>query len=267
MLINDWKHSKGWFVSNDIRLKIYHDLEIEISDKQITDILKNDLRKSYKKGSARPASLSSRKHSLTQKLYAAEFINLWKSNYLYINIDEVLFSNKTKFNYSWLNRGASGSLQNTIFKGSKSIIAAISSTGKWLISELNCKNNSDFFIKFLHKLERWVVFDLKMKLNDTIIIMDNSSIHKSWKTLDFIRKSNAIYSFLPAYAPELAPIELFFNTIKRRLTMNKRNTIINLSEKNAMKELKEILASVNEVEILCFWRKTFSKLSMFLRES
>ena len=41
--------------------------------------------------------------------------------------------------------------------------------------------------------------------------------------------------------------------------MNKRDTIINLSEKNAMKELKEILASVNEVEILCFWRKTFFK--------
>ena len=86
-----WKHSKGWFVSNDIRLKIYHDLEIEISDKEITDILKNDLRKSYKKGSARSASLSSRKDSLTQNLNAAEFINLWKSNYLYINIDEVLF--------------------------------------------------------------------------------------------------------------------------------------------------------------------------------
>ena len=211
-----WKHSKGWFVSNDIRIKIYHDLEIEISDKRITDILKNDLRKSYKKGPARPASLSSRRHSLTQKLYAAEFISLWKSNYLYINIDEVLFSNKTKFNYSWLNRGASGSLQNTIFKGSKSIIAAISSTGKWLISELNCKNNSDFFIKFLHKLERWVVFDLKMKLNDTIIIMDNSSIHKSWKTLDFIRKSNAIYSFFACLHPRVGSHRALFRHYQKK---------------------------------------------------
>ena len=34
--------------------------------------------------------------------------------------------------------------------------------------------------------------------------------------------------------------------------MNKRDAIINLSEKNAMKELKEILASFNEVEILRF---------------
>ena len=146
------------------------------------------------------------------------------------------------------------------------MIAAISSVGKWLISELNCKNNSDFFVDFLHKLEKWIVFDLKMKLNETIIIMDNSSIHKSKKTLDFIRKSKAFYSFLPAYSPEVAPIELLFNVIKRRLTKNKRDNIINLSGEDAMKEIREILASVSGAEILRFWRKSFFKLLMFLHE-
>ena len=184
-----WKHNKECFTSNDVKLKLYSDLEIKISNKQITEILKNNLRKSYKKGSSRPSCHDSNKNSLTQKLYALEFINLWESNYLFINIDEVLFSNKTKFNYSWLSKGVSGSLKNTIFKWSKSMIAAISSVGKWLISELDCKNNSDFFVDFLHKLEKWIVFDYKMKLNETIIIMDNSSIHKSKKKLDFIRKS------------------------------------------------------------------------------
>ena len=147
------------------------------------------------------------------------------------------------------------------------MIAAISSVGKWLISELDCKNNLDFFVDFLHKLEKWIVFDLKMKLNETIIIiMDNSSIHKSKKTLDFIRKRKAFYSFLPAYSPEVAPIELLFNVIKRRLTKNKRYNIINLSGEDVMNKIREILASVSRAEILRFWRKACSKLLMFLHE-
>ena len=149
-----WKHNKKFFSSsNSLKLKLY-DLEIKISEKQITDILRNNLRKSYKKGSSRPACQDSSKNSLAQKLYALEFINLWESNYLNINIDEVLFSNKTKFNYLWLYKEVSGSLKDTIFKRSKSMIAAISSAGKWLISELDCKNNSDFFIDFLNKLKK-----------------------------------------------------------------------------------------------------------------
>ena len=54
----------------------------------------------------------------------------------------------------------------------------IYSVGKYLFSELDFKKQ----FRFLHKLKKWIDFDLKMKLNKTIIIMANSSIHKSKKS-------------------------------------------------------------------------------------
>ena len=44
-----------------------------------------------------------------------------------VNLDKILFSNTTRANYSWDQKGEAAKVNNIVFHGSISIIAAISS--------------------------------------------------------------------------------------------------------------------------------------------
>jgi transposase len=50
-----------------------------------------------------------------------------------------------------------------------------------------------------------------------IVILDNLSPHKSESTLGLIRQAGAQIRFLPAYSPDLNPIELMWSKIKNYL--------------------------------------------------
>jgi transposase len=50
-----------------------------------------------------------------------------------------------------------------------------------------------------------------------IVVMDNLSPHKSDPTLALIRQAGAEVRFLPAYSPDLNPIELMWSKVKNYL--------------------------------------------------
>lgn len=50
-----------------------------------------------------------------------------------------------------------------------------------------------------------------------IVVMDNLSPHKSDPTLALIRQAGAQVMFLPAYSPDLNPIELMWSKVKNKL--------------------------------------------------
>lgn len=50
-----------------------------------------------------------------------------------------------------------------------------------------------------------------------LVIMDNLSPHKSDPTLELIRNRGAEVSFLPAYSPDLNPIEMMWSKVKNTL--------------------------------------------------
>ena len=50
-----------------------------------------------------------------------------------------------------------------------------------------------------------------------MVIMDNLSPHKSDPTLELIRERGAEVSFLPAYSPDLNPIEMMWSKVKNTL--------------------------------------------------
>jgi len=50
-----------------------------------------------------------------------------------------------------------------------------------------------------------------------IVVMDNLSPHKSDPTLDLITETGAQVSFLPAYSPDLNPIEMMWSKVKNLL--------------------------------------------------
>ena len=50
-----------------------------------------------------------------------------------------------------------------------------------------------------------------------LVIMDNLSPHKNEETLALIRQAGAEADFLPAYSPDLNPIEKMWSKVKNRL--------------------------------------------------
>lgn len=55
-----------------------------------------------------------------------------------------------------------------------------------------------------------------LRLGD-IVVMDNLSPHKSDPTLALIRQAGAEVRFLPAYSPDLNPIEMMWSKVKQWL--------------------------------------------------
>lgn len=53
--------------------------------------------------------------------------------------------------------------------------------------------------------------------NKSVIIMDNASFHRGKKLEKLFEKYNHKLVFLPAYSPELNPIENMWGTIKQNL--------------------------------------------------
>jgi transposase len=61
-------------------------------------------------------------------------------------------------------------------------------------------------------------------MNSGRIIMDNASIHKSIDARNLIDKNGFELVFLPAYLPQLNPIEVVFSKLKYNIkTMNVNN--------------------------------------------
>jgi transposase len=79
--------------------------------------------------------------------------------------------------------------------------------------------NTKIFSKFLESC--------KDIIGDRRILLDNASIHKSYLVRDLIKKLNLNYNFLPPYSPDLNPIELYFNSIKKVFRTNIKNRIRN----------------------------------------
>ena len=57
----------------------------------------------------------------------------------------------------------------------------------------------------------------------SVVIMDNCSIHHTGRALELIQSTGALVHFLPPYSPDLSPIEELFSKVKSCLRENDRH--------------------------------------------
>ena len=197
--------------------KINEEFNIAISRKTVEDYIKNTLNYTYKKGSSTTIRGSSNKYKIARSISAWGFLtSLLESKYI-VNIDESIFNRELKQNYSWLPKGKTGQIINNIFTGSWSLIAGIWSDGQFLCMITHETINSDIFQMYLSILCYALDRRLDLKTKKVLLTLDNATVHTSNETISKLNKLNRDTSFLSAYSPMIAPVDIFFKQIKSKL--------------------------------------------------
>ena len=131
---------------------------------------------------------------------------------------KVLFQNNTKRCYSWLKRGDSWSTNNIMFSDSINMISAIASNGYSISLLKSSTTTSKDIIRFLGSLLKFIKITTGIEKHEIEVILDNWPTHRSKIVENYARKSLIRFYFLPAYAPELVPIETYFSRLKSIVT-------------------------------------------------
>ena len=87
-------------------------------------------------------------------------------------------------------KGQTSEFKNTIFKGSLSIILGNSSGGNWLMGVRKETINSNVFVRFMSKLDKWISDNHKFGYNEVLNTLDYYSWHFSKLTLIALSKLN-----------------------------------------------------------------------------
>lgn len=80
--------------------------------------------------------------------------------------------------------------------------------------------NGDVFLDFVRKCLLPILMPFNGYNPNSIVIMDNASVHKSEEVLEMINSVGALLRFLPPYSPDLTPIEEMFAEVKGYLKAN-----------------------------------------------
>ena len=101
---------------------------------------------------------------------------------------------------------------------STTMVSSIRSDGSTACMTLEGAMNADSFYIYVKD------FLLETLSPGDVVIMDNLSSHKSKRVLELIESVGARVEFLPAYSPDLNPIELMWSKVKSILqTLEARN--------------------------------------------
>ena len=195
-----------------------------------------------------------------------EFENLSKKECIFVNVDEVIFSNSTKLNYSWGFKEKVNVPSNIGFTGSLAMFRAITSKGVWSFSNLTQNNNSEEFIKFINRLMDWLFDDLKIKIEHLVLMIDNNPVHTSRNSMKNLNDLKCQVVFQPPYWPQLAQIEIMFNVMNRKICKHSEGEIIKLCLNDGMRTIKEALATFTNGQIVSFLTKTMEEANEWLED-
>ena len=150
------------------------------------------------------------------------------------------------------------------FSGSLSLIWSITSRGDWFFSNLQSASNTNTFVDYITELFKWLRWDQNVDMNKIVIVLDNSPIHKSKKSLKHLDEFGWDILFLSAYSPDFAPIELLFNSLKRKLSKQEKGNVVKLNSEARLRSIRECMASISRAEIVSYWISSMKWVSEVL---
>ncbi|KAJ2911978.1 hypothetical protein MD484_g8431, partial [Candolleomyces efflorescens] len=127
--------------------------------------------------------------------------------------------NTTKRNYAWAPSGTRARRRDYFVRGQRySILPALSLDGILHLDIINRSYTVELFNEFIDGLlDNMNPFPAP----NSVIVMDNASIHKSQELQQMIEARGMRLVFLPAYSPDYNPIEECFSAIKAWIRANR----------------------------------------------
>lgn len=128
------------------------------------------------------------------------------------------------------------------------MIAAIAPNGRLYLAGQDQPFNSEDIVWFLNKL------CCRYRKRDLLVIWDGAAIHRSQAVKAFLgRKAGRVHlERLPAYSPELNPVELLWSHLKRSLK-NRVFTTLDQLQEAVLEQLNQLHADPRQVS--SFFRK------------
>jgi hypothetical protein len=116
------------------------------------------------------------------------------------------------------------------FHGTKySILPAISLDG---ILHLEVVENTITGADFHHFIQGLLLHMNKWPLPNSVLVVDNASIHKVAGIREMVEEQGTRLLFLPVYSPDFNPIELAFSTIKAWLRTNRDGVAVEMESED-----------------------------------
>ena len=231
----------------------------------VKNFMKIKLNFSYKRVKPRPNNIDLKRLEWIRRLFSIKFSQLVDSNTLIINIDESSIGRNTKQNYSWGIRGYPIEAKVISIKGSISQWTALFSNGNWLSMVTSKTFNSECFLLFLKHLIKMINDNNNFGFNKIILIMDNWSIHKWNKVKKNLKEVNLIVFFIPTYSLHLAPIEMFFGLLKKRIWINLKNEMVKISDKAHFSKILDSYKEINKSTIQKMYSRFFKEIQQYLK--
>ena len=223
--------------------------------KAIGDFMRRKLRYTYKRGSSRVFACKRRETPYLQSIFCSRVLGELHRNQIAINVDESSFSRSVKWHYSWLPKGRSSPIVNTNWTGSVSMIFSLFSNGEWIWVLKNGTTNSEDFTKFLLILETYWKKWLNIDPSSTFVTLDNAATHTSKRTRLAAQFLKFKFYFLPPYSPTLAPVELVFGILKRKISFKRRDKSISFGKKSGDEAITEAIKTLPTQLGLRLWAK------------
>ena len=150
--------------------------------------------------------------------------------------------------YSWSPKGQTPIIAEQAGRAHLSLIAAMAPNSRLYMAGQDQAYTGEAIVGFLKKLFS------RYRKRDLLVIWDGAAIQRSWAVKQLLseRPGRIHLERLPAYSPELNPVELVWSQLKGRL---KNQVFINLDElASAVQEQIKCLAADTKL-IQAFFRK------------
>ena len=150
------------------------------------------------------------RNEVLRALYKRSIDNQDVKNIAYV--DESGIDHAITREYGWGKRGEPlmGERSGKAY-GRTSMVAGL--CNKQILAPLCFSGHTDREL-FLHWLEFCLLPELKP---GQVVVMDNASWHKSQKVIEILGRKNCTAFFLPAYSPDLNPIEYYWSWLKAKV--------------------------------------------------
>ena len=122
-------------------------------------------------------------------------------------------------------------------------------------------NNFAFYLK---NMTSWLNENQNFGCDQVSIILDNCSIHRAGKTMEYLHSRSWNIYFLPPYSPQLVPVELAFNHIKAHIEHRSRDTGLKLNTTRGLGYSLEIMKPIEAKSVKGYYSKYFETLKGFL---